>query len=316
MSYYFDIIKMVMNMKINRLMEIIIILLNRKTVTSKELSERFNVSQRTIYRDIDELSSAGIPVYMSKGKGGGISLLDNYTLDKTIFSDDERGNIIFALKTLGATKQLQIDNTLEKLKNVFGNINSIDWVDVDFTPWGSNIEIDTRFEEIKVAILKQRVLEFKYINSKNIKSDRMVKPYKIIFKGQAWYMMGFCCEKECFRVFKITRMKDVKATDKNFERKEVSEFLKKTKDNYEFTVVKLRLRFSANMLYRITDYYNEEQISQESDGSYLVTVEFPYDEWVYSHILSYGDSVEVVEPEFVRQEVKKRLKSMLAKYII
>jgi predicted DNA-binding transcriptional regulator YafY len=303
-------------MKINRLMEIIIILLNRGTVTAKELSERFNVSQRTIYRDIDELSTAGIPVYMSKGKGGGISLLENYTLDKTILSEDERGNIIFALKTLGATQQLQIDNTIEKLKSIFGNINSIDWVDVDFSHWGSNGDIDRRFEEVKTAILKQKILEFKYVNSKNIKSDRVVKPYKIIFKGQAWYLLGFCCEKECFRVFKITRMREVKTIDKNFERKEISKYFKKTKSDYEFNTVTLKLRFNSNMLYRIIDYYNENQILQEPDGSYLVTAEFPYDEWVYSHILSYGDSVEVIEPEYVVEEVKKRLKNMFKKYII
>lgn len=303
-------------MKINRLVEIIIILLNRGTVTAKELSERFNVSQRTIYRDIDELSAAGIPVYMSKGKGGGISLLENYTLDKTILSEDERGNLMFALKTLEATKQLQIDNTIEKLKSIFGNINSIDWVNVDFTHWGSKDDTDRRFEEIKAAILKQKILKFKYVNSKNIKSDRSVEPYKIIFKGQAWYLLGFCCEKDDFRVFKITRMREVEALDKNFTRKETNNDVENNKNDYKLNAVTLKLRFSSNMLYRIIDYYDENQIIQETDGSYLVITEFPYDEWIYSHILSYGDGVEVLEPGYVREEVKKRLKNMFIKYKI
>lgn len=307
---------MVICMKINRLMEIIIILLNRETVTAKELAERFNVSQRTIYRDIEELSTSRIPVYMSKGRYGGISLLDNYTLDKTILSEEEKGNIIFALKTLEATKQLQMENTLDKIGSIFGKINSVDWVQVDFAPWGSNGEVDKRFDEIKLAILKQKVLKFKYVNSQNIKSDRIVKPYKIIFKGQAWYLLAYCCEKEADRVFKITRMRDVEAIDSHFERKEISKFFNKDKDDYQFTMIKLKLKFNSNMLYRIIDYYNEEQICKNPDGTYLVTAEFPYDEWIYSHILSYGDSVEVIEPEFIRKEVKSRIKNMMEKYII
>lgn len=307
---------MVICMKINRLIEIIIILLNRETVTAKELSERFNVSQRTIYRDIEELSSSGIPVYMSKGRYGGISLLDNYTLDKTILSEEEKGNIIFALKTLEATKQLQMENTLDKIGSIFGKINSVDWVQVDFTPWGSNEEVDKRFDEIKSAILKQKVLKFKYVNSQNIKSDRIVKPYKIIFKGQAWYLLAYCCEKEADRVFKITRMRDVEVIDSHFERKEIDKFFNKGKEEYKITMIKLKLKFNSNMLYRIIDYYNEEQISKNPDGTYLVTVEFPYDEWIYSHILSYGDSVEVIEPEFIKKEVRNRIKNMMEKYII
>lgn len=301
-------------MKVNRLMEIIIILLNRSTVTSKELAERFEVSQRTIYRDIEELSSAGIPVYMSKGKGGGISLLENYTLDKAILSDDEKNSIIFALETLETTKQLRINNTLEKLKGIFGNSGYVDWVDVDFTYWGSSKEINTRFEEIKSAILKQKILKFKYVNAENIKSDRTVKPYKIIFKGQAWYLWAFCCDKKLARLFKITRMREVKGINESFERGELSKLFEKVEEHNNINMVKLKLRFSENMFYRIVDYFNEDEILQEPEGTYLVTTEFPYNEWVYSYILSYGNSVEVIEPGFIREEVGERIQGMLKKY--
>lgn len=305
-----------MDMKINRMMEIIIILLNRKTITSKELSERFDVSQRTIYRDIDELSSAGIPVYMTKGKGGGISLLENYTLNKAIFSDKERENIIFALKTLDASNQVQIDNTLEKMKSIFGNTDFVDWLEVDFSQWGNNVEEDIRFEKIKEATLNQKVLEFKYINSKNIKSHREVKPYKIMFKAQSWYLLGFCLEKKADRVFKITRMRDVKVTDISFERKELGKYFKKPERDYTFNTIILKFRVNSNMFYRIIEYYNEDQIVKESEATYLITAEYPYDEWIYSYILSYGDNIEIIEPEFVREEVKKRIKNMFGKYII
>ncbi|WP_251861153.1 YafY family protein [Clostridium sp. Marseille-Q2269] len=301
-------------MKINRLVEIIIILLNRKTITSKELSQRFNVSQRTIYRDIEDLSSAGIPVYMVKGKGGGISLLENYILDKTILSNEEKENIIFALKTLGATEQLNTNNTLEKVTSLFGNISSQHWLQVDFNEWGNNKRTDKRFEKIRLATIKQRILEFKYVNSKNIRSNRMIEPYKIIFKGQSWYLLGFCCKKNDFRMFKITRMKEVNDININFQPRDISDFFKRYQDNNYYSTITLKLKFNKNMLYRIVDYYNEEEILEQTDGSYLVTVEFPYNEWIYSYILSYGNNVEVIEPTFVREEVRKRIKGMLNIY--
>jgi predicted DNA-binding transcriptional regulator YafY len=301
-------------MKINRLIEIVIILLNKETVTAKELGERFNVSQRTIYRDIEELSASGIPVYMNKGKGGGISLLENYTLNKAMLSEEEKGNIIFALKTLGATKKVEIDNTLEKLGSIFGSINFIDWIGVDFNPWGVVGNSDKRFEEIKRAILAQKILEFYYVDSKNAKSHRSVKPYKLIFKGQSWYLLGFCCDKEQGRVFKITRMREVKASEITFERKESSDLFNYNYSNPNFTMITLKLRFKADMFYRLIDYYDENQMLKEEENTYLVTAEFPYDQWIYSHILSYGDSVEVVEPQFIKDEIKRRLLSMLEKY--
>ncbi|WP_053956744.1 helix-turn-helix transcriptional regulator [Inediibacterium massiliense] len=303
-------------MKINRLMEIIIILLNRETITSKELSERFGVSQRTIYRDIDILSSAGVPVYMSKGRGGGISLLKHYTVSKVILSNEERDHMILGLKTLQATNHLSIDHTLEKLKSIFGNMNGLDWLEVDFTHWGSKRNMDERFEMIKKAVLEQKILEFQYVNSKNIKRERRVMPFKIIFKSRAWYLLGFCCEKKCGRIFKITRMRDVKMTNVSFERKEIEKFFEGIKNNDGLVMVQLKLLFDSNMLYRIIDEYSEDQILEQPDGTYIIKAEFPYDEWIYSHILSYGDHVEVIEPEFVKEEIKIRLKNIVKKYKI
>ena len=106
-------------MKINRLLEISLVLLNKGTVTAKELAERFNVSTRTIYRDVDILSTAGIPVYTNKGNGGGISILDNYSINKTVLTDGERDSLLLALKTLQSTKYPEIDTVLDKIGAVF-----------------------------------------------------------------------------------------------------------------------------------------------------------------------------------------------------
>ncbi len=132
-------------MKINRLLEITLILLNKSTVTARELADRFNVSTRTVYRDIDVLSTAGVPVFTNKGSGGGISLLDNYAINKALLTDHERDGLLLALKTLQATKYPEIDVILEKIGAVFKKATSIDWVQIEFSPWGSGPNEENKF---------------------------------------------------------------------------------------------------------------------------------------------------------------------------
>lgn len=301
-------------MKINRLLQIIIILLNRNNITAKELAERFHVSMRTIYRDIEELSIAGIPVYMSKGKGGGIFLFSEYTLSKNILTKEERENVIVALNTLKSTNKLEIETTIEKLQSIFGNINGLDWIEVDLNNWGDFKKEDKRFEVIKNAIIEQKIIRFKYINGNNIKSERSVEPYKILFKGQAWYLKAFCLGKQDFRIFKINRCRDISITEKSFELREVNDEIVKDAQEHTFNTIKLKLKFNKDMLYHVYDYYNEDEVYEDDFGNYIVVVEYPYDEWIYSHILSYGTNVEILEPKFVREEVKNRINAMMKKY--
>lgn len=174
-------------MKINRMIEIITILLNKKTVTAAELAERFSVSQRTIYRDIDELSSSGIPIYTSKGLNGGISIMENYSINRAIFSDADKDLILFALNSLQSTQHPEVDNVLEKLGAIFGN-RSTDWITVDFSPWGYDPCSGNKFADIKTAVLQNRVLKIDYINARNIKSSRKIKPLYLDFKYKAWYV--------------------------------------------------------------------------------------------------------------------------------
>lgn len=302
-------------MKVNRLMEIIIILLKKEKITAKQLSERFNVSTRTIYRDIEDLSSAGIPVYMNKGKRGGIFLLEEYTLDKNIFDDEEKENILIALKTLTSTKNFKMEKTLEKIECVFNQKNFIDWIDVDLSPWGSNGKIDERFNVIKDSILNENILTFQYVNSQNQLTYRKVKPFKIMFKSQSFYLMAYCLEKNSPRIFKISRMRDVERMSDKFKRDEIKNVFSKEEKNDNLDIVTLKLRFNSNMLFRLMDYYEENEITKEDTGKYLVTVEFPYGQWIYSHILSYGEDVEVVEPNFVKNELRYILVNTLKKYL-
>jgi predicted DNA-binding transcriptional regulator YafY len=300
-------------MQINRLFEIVYILLNKKTVTAKELSERFEVSQRTIYRDIDTLSAAGIPIYTNKGKGGGISLLDDFVLNKSMLSDQDQNEILMSLQSLNAVKFPDIEPVLNKL-SLFFKKQSMNWIDVDFSHWGSEDSEREKFDLLKAAILNSKVLTFDYFSSYGKKTERNIEPVKLIFKGQSWYIYGYCKTKSDFRIFKITRIKNLKLLEESFKR-DIPIGVLGNFENNNIKIVELVLKIDEQMAYRVYDEFDEALISKNADGSFIVTVSFPEDEWVYGYVLSYGNYAEVLEPKHIREIIKEKLQEGLNKYL-
>lgn len=301
-------------MKINRLLEITIILLNRKSVTARELADRFGVSTRTIYRDLDVLSCAGVPVYTSKGSGGGIALLEDYSLNRTLLSEQECESLIFALKTLQATKYPNVDLVLDKIGCLLRNNEATDWVDIDLSPWGSHPNEHNKFDNIKKAILKRQVISFFYVNANGERSIRSMEPMRLMFKGQAWYLWGYCRTKKAFRVFRISRMKNLQLCQETFERRKYESQNIDEKKEPSAGVAELKLKFHPEALFRVYDEFDDEFIRKSEDGSCEVTVNFPMDEWVYGFILSFGEHVEVLEPEHIRQAVLNKLAKAMGNY--
>jgi predicted DNA-binding transcriptional regulator YafY len=303
-------------MKINRLLEITLILLNKKTVTAGELAERFGVSTRTIYRDIDELSSAGVPVFANKGSGGGISLLDNYAINKAMLTEHERDSLLLALKTLQATRYPEIEVMLEKIGAVFKKATAADWVRIEFSPWGSGPNEENKFLDIKRAILECKVVTFDYLNADGILSHRTIDPMLLSFKGQAWYVWGYCKTRRDFRTFRISRIRHMTVTDEKFVRRPLESVKVKEEEPEAVSLnwVTLKLRFQPENLYRVYDDYDEQRITRNPDGTYDVTVTFPEDDWVYGYIMSFGDRVEVLEPKRLRDIIRARLQKAVNFY--
>ncbi|MTI46291.1 MAG: YafY family transcriptional regulator [Firmicutes bacterium] len=304
-------------MRIDRLFSILVILLNKSIITAKELADRFEVSTRTIYRDIDTLSSAGIPIYANRGSGGGISLLDSYTINKTMISEKDSEGLLVALKTLKVTKYPDIDEITNKLSSLFQNIGVNDWIQVDYSQWGASKESISRFSEIKESILNNQLISFVYFNSYGEKSKRKVNPIRLIYKGQAWYLWAFCELKKDFRLFKINRIKELDIIDEYFKREELSQlenYNYETHDNKSRRNVELKLRFNRSIIYRLYDHFEETDLVKNDDGTYQLEVCYPEGEWIYSFLQSFGDSVEVISPQYVREELIYRLEQNLKKY--
>jgi len=298
-------------LKINRLLEIVTILLNRETVTAKALADRFEVSTRTIYRDIDALSSAGVPVYTNKGNSGGISLLADYTLNKTLLSKSESEGLLLSLKAMGATSYPEADAILEKLSSIFKSSQAHDWIAVDFEGWSSKANEQDRFSKIRDAIINSQIISFDYVNANGDKSSRCAEPVKLIFNAYTWYLIAYCLKRNEHRMFRLSRIKNVELTGQHFTRREIPEH--ETQGPHA-PLVELKLRCNEKVLHRLYDTFDEDCISKNDDGSLDLTVTMPENEWVYGYILSFGGGAEVMEPKHIREIIKASAKEILDKY--
>ena len=293
-------------MQISRLLEMVYILLEQKTITAKQLSEKFNVSQRTIYRDIDILTLAGIPVYTEKGKGGGINILPEFVINKSILSNQEQHEILLALQTLSNVKSPETGQTLKKLSALF-NKNIEDWLLVDFSDW--SFTGSSYFEDFKTAILQRRIVDFEYYGTSGEKTKRQIEPIQLWFKQKAWYIKGFCLKRQDIRLFKLNRIKGLKITKTNFSKRNISnnDLDEKITQEPKEELVTLKLKVAPEMSHRIFDEFCEDMTEKQSDGSFIVSVKWRLDHWLYGLILSYGEFIEVLEPEFVRVKIKEKL---------
>ena len=195
-------------MKNSRLFEILYLLVEKRAVTAGELARRLEVSERTIYRDVDALSAAGIPVFTQKGQGGGIRLMDQFVLDKALLSQEQQDEILFALQATLATGGRPEDGTLSRLTALFRREGG-DWLEVDFTDWGSGAAERETFALVKGVILARRPLTFTYYSSAGETSRRTVEPARLVFKGGCWYLSAFCQKRQDWRVFRLMRMEEL-----------------------------------------------------------------------------------------------------------
>ena len=298
-------------MQLSRLFEIVYLLLNKKSTTANELAAHFEVSKRTILRDIDTLTAAGIPIYTVQGKGGGISILDNFVLDKTAVSDEEQSKILLALQTLNAADDVEATELLERLSGLFQK-DITDWLEIDFSRWGTRSPVDNKkFGQLKDAIIKSSVAKITYYGSNSKKSERRICPLKLIYKDKAWYLQGYCLEKSDYRVFKMSRIKNIDLLTEKFDPKN---FTVPELESPDIVYETVKLKFSSDAIHRVYDDFEDNEITQNADGSITVMAQIPCGEWIYGFLLSYGASLEVLEPLSVRNNMIERIKEFKKTY--
>ena len=297
-------------MKNNRLFKILYYVLEKGKVTANELAEKYEVSIRTIYRDIDVLSSAGIPIYATQGKGGVIEIADDFVLKKSFLSENEQEQILIALKGLELTNKEYENELLIKLTALFKTKNT-NWIEVDFTNWQRSKSYDELFKDIKSAIINKNIVSFTYFSSKKKETSREVKPIRLLFKGWDWYVYAFCLSRNDFRYFKLSRIKEFEILSNTFEDDFDNIVLKKEME-YEETVF-VKVKFDRKMAFRVYDEVSSA-IEEDEDGNLYATVELPNNYNLYNYIFSYGDAAEVLEPKEIRDKIKNIINFMDKKY--
>ncbi len=279
----------------SRLFKIIYHLLDKGCATAPELAKKLEVSVRTIYRDIDALSGAGIPVYAEAGRNGGIYLLDDFVLNRVVLSEQEKQQILTALQSLAAVGNVYEENILEKLSALF-RVHSDNWFEVDFSRWGDTERDNEKFELLKSAVVHCKCARITYANSYEEIGERTIQPLKLSYKGQAWYLKAYCMEKQDYRIFKLTRILDLEILDETFLPRSFPE-----KEILPSQYNQITLQFSKEVAYRVYDEFNIEQIKQQENGDLLVSARLPEDNWFVGFLLSFGTRVEVIEPAYLRE---------------
>lgn len=296
-------------MQESRLFRILYHLLQTGHSTAPELAERLEVSVRTIYRDLDALSGAGVPLYAERGRGGGIALPERYVLDRTLLSAQEQSQLLAAVQGFCAA---ECDSAAlpAKLAGLFRTPDAL-WVEMDLTGWVQARPEAELFPTLKQAILQKRVVTFRYFSGSGHSGVRHVEPVRLVFKDKGWYLYGFCLLREAFRFFKLTRMAELLVLDETHTRTLPGRVL--AQPLLPERTLPVTLRFEPGMAYRVYDEF-PAGVARDAAGGLLVTADLPDSEALYSYLFSFGSGVEVLAPPAVRAEMARRAEALYKKY--
>ena len=308
-------------MKIDRLISIIMILLERKKVSATKLAEMFEVSTRTIYRDIETINSAGIPIITYPGIHGGIGIMEEYKIDKKLFTTSDIATLLMSLGSISrAITNDEIISTLAKVKALIPNeqIRDIELksnqITIDLTPWIGNRKLQSNLENIKKALDEKNFLSFEYSNSSGKKSNRKIEPYRLVLKESNWYLQGYCTFRGEFRIFKLSRISSLEFIDEIFIPREFDTKPLGVWDNIKKNIVVIKLLVHESLRDRISEYCGEESIQPYEENKLIVDFPFEESEFGYNMLLSFGDKCECLEPAHVREEIIRRVKDLLGVY--
>ncbi|MDR1164793.1 MAG: YafY family transcriptional regulator [Deltaproteobacteria bacterium] len=300
-------------MRLERLFGIVNYLLVHGGATAGKLAERFEVSERTILRDIAALAGGGAPVYASRGQGGGISLLDGHALPRAALSDAERDLILLALQSLAASGQTDAANTLLKIGALF-RASPPAWIEVDFSRWGVGKPARARFETLAAAIAQKRAVSFSYVNAAGEFLERSAFPVKLIFKGMAWYFQGFCLARQDYRTFRLSRLRSPTVLALSSAGLNLAPPPPLELEGDGAPLLRLKMEFNESAAYRLFDVFDENAAIRRADGAAVLETDAPDEPWLYGFLLSLGTSVKILEPASVRLKLREILAELRERY--
>ena len=300
-------------MKIDRLIGILSVLLQEEKITAPELADKFEVSRRTINRDIEDLCKAGIPITTTQGSGGGIRIMDGYRMDRTLLTSKDMQMILAGLRSLDSVSGSHYYGQLmEKIKAGSSDfVSGRDSILIDLSSWYKDT-LAPKIELIQNAVEERNLLTFQYYAPKG-NSKRSIEPYYLVFKWSSWYVWGWCTEKKDFRLFKLNRMDALLKEYATFIPREVP--MPNLSDEKIFPGgIKVKALFTRDSQWRLVEEFGIHCFTENEDGTLLFTADYTEKENLLSWLLTFGDKVKVLEPAWVQEELIRIAKNIIKAY--
>ena len=308
-------------MKVDRLVSIIMILLDKKRIGAQELADMFEVSPRTIYRDLDAINMAGIPVRSTSGVGGGFEIMQNYKIDRKVFSSADLSALLMGLSGLSnMIRGDELVNALAKVKSFIPADSAKDielkanQIYVDLSPWMNNRNMQPYLEMIKTALQESKLLSFEYVNRYGNITARTAEPYQLVLKNSHWYWLGYCYKRNDFRLFKLSRTSNLQIQEGFFTPRDYPKPQLDISDIVDTMQKDINIRIHKSIMERILDYCTYEQFTPDGDEHYIVRFPFIENDYYYNILFSFGDKCECLEPLHIRSEMKRRIHDIAAIY--
>lgn len=308
-------------MKVDRLVSIIMILLDKKRIGAQELADMFEVSPRTIYRDIDAICMAGIPIRSTSGVGGGFEIMPQYKIDKNVFSAADLSALLMGLTGLSnIVRGDELIHTLAKVKSFIPAERAKDievkanQICIDLSPWMGNRNIQPYLATIQAALQERRLLTFTYTDRHGNQTVRTAEPYQLVLKSSHWYFQGYCYKRNDFRLFRLSRILSLHMEEDAFVPRDYQK-PQLDIDNIVATMQKtIILRIHKSIMDRVLDYCPYEQFSPDDDAHFIVHFPFIENDYYYDMLLSFGNKCECLGPAPIREQLKHRILDLAALY--
>ncbi|GGA28411.1 helix-turn-helix transcriptional regulator [Paenibacillus physcomitrellae] len=300
--------------KVERLISIIMILLKKNIVSTKEFAQLFNVSKRTILRDMETLSLSNIPIYSVNGVHGGYGIMDEYKIDKRLLSNSDLENIWTAL---GGLEQIliseEVEITIKKIEAMISPLAPKGLMQLSFYDWEGRSEIRQTLKTCQEAILKRRLVSFDYIDKNGTAMKRTVEPYQLHFSETSWYLKGFCLLRKRYRTFKLSRINRLNMDEQMFSpRDDLLE--QKQEANYQPELVTVKALISPAIQDQFIERYGRKSINNYSSDYLLATIQVPHNHIGFQFLASFGTNLEIVEPRTYVEAFRDYLIKMVEKY--
>ncbi len=308
-------------MKVDRLVSIIMTLLDKERIGAQELADTFEVSPRTIYRDIEAINMAGIPIRSIPGVGGGFEIMPDYKLDKTVFSTADLSAILMGLSSLSSVvRGGELANALEKVKSFIPAEKAKDieiksnQICIDLSSWTGNRTIRPYVKIIQAALQNHTLLSFAYTAHHGKKTIRTVEPYQLVLKGSRWYFQGYCRTRNDFRLFRVSRMSELQMKRETFIPQDFQKPILDFEEIAEAMQTDIKIRIHQSVLDRVLEYCPYDRFVPDDDAYYIVNFPFIENDYHYDILLGFGDKCECLEPLHIRAEMKRKIQNMAAIY--